>query len=113
MNVSLSRVARVNTWLSARAWVWIAGMTTAIVLLGFALVLIVGRVADNATKLSELRYRSCIEDSVVDYKVAEGRLVRALIDRDASALSVSRVDFDVALDALDAAKRTCRERFPA
>lgn len=112
MNVSRSRLGRVNTWLSTRAWVWIGGMTLAIVLLGFALVVLIGRVADNASKLSELKYRSCIEDAVLDFKIAEGDLVAALVDRDPVALAEKRPAFNKALDELRGTQAACRTKFP-
>lgn len=112
MNVSLSRLGRANRWLSNRAWVWIAGMTVAIVLLGLVVLALVGRVADNATKLSELRYRSCIEDSVTAFKIAEGDVVLAAFTRDNAAFTRAIGPYHDALEQLRGAQSACRSQFP-
>jgi hypothetical protein len=112
MNVSLSRLGRANRWLSNRAWVWIAGMTLAIVLLGLVVLALVGRVSDNSTKLSELRYRSCIEDSVLDFKIAEGDVVFAAFSRDQTLVGQKLIPYQQALDRMRGAQAACRVQFP-
>lgn len=113
MNVSRRTVVeRVNLWLAARVWIPIAVLVASVLLLGFALLLLTIRVSDNATKLSELRYRSCIEDTVLEFKIAEGDAVFAAFNRDTAAFNAAIGPYHDSLERLRGAEANCRSKFP-
>lgn len=107
-----SRFSRLNLWLSGRVWVPLGVLVASVLLLGIALLVIVGRVNDNATKLSELRYRSCIEDAVLDFKVAEGDAVFAAFNRDPDAVARALPAYGEAIERLRGAQTSCRAQYP-
>lgn len=103
---------RLNTWLSTRVWVWIAALVLSVVLLGVALLVIVGRVADNASKLSELRYRSCITDAELNFKIAEGAVVEAAFTQNREAVARLLPAYSTSLELLRHVQTDCRTKFP-
>lgn len=107
-----SALTRFNLWLANRVWIPIAALVMSVVLLGVALLIVTARVNDNSTKLSELRYRSCIEDAVLDFKVAEGDVVVAAFSRDTDVVTRLLPPYRDALEQLRGAQETCRNKFP-
>lgn len=101
-----------NLWLAGRVWIPLSGLVFGVALLGIALLLVVGRVSSTETNVSELRYRSCIDDAVVEFKIAEGDAVFAAFNRDAAAVEASKGPYHDTLERLRAAQSDCRAKFP-
>lgn len=109
---SAKRLDKLNRWLAAHSWIWVMCLATTIVALSFVVLTLIGRVADNATSLSELQYRSCIEDGVLDFKIAEGDLLAAAFDRVPERITKTRADYSTALEVLRGKQQVCRAKFP-
>lgn len=111
-DVAIPRSVRVNLWIANHVWTLVAGLLIAVMAIVFSLVIVIGRVKSNAESVSELKYKSCIEDSVLVLTVAQGELVDAAFSRDTDRAARDLIPYRDALEQLRQAKVVCRAQFP-